>query len=148
MQHRNKPRRTRGSGSIVRRPTRSGAVILWGKFFVHGEQRWVKLGLERQPGSKVGLTKAQAEAELRRAFEAASCERPLHERLDISEASTRYLDRLEALGRKKSTLQDYRSTLRVHLAPFFGGRSVDRVDAQLVEAFIAAKQREGKAAKS
>jgi integrase len=148
MHQQRKPRRARGTGSIVRRRQRSGAVILWGKFTVHGEQRWVKLGLERQPGSKFGLTKAQAEAELRRAFEAASLEQPIQERLDIKEAGERYIDRLESLGRKHTTISDYRSTLRVHLVPFFVGRSLERIDVHLVEAFIATKQRERKAPKS
>jgi integrase len=148
MHEQRKPRRARGTGSIVERRQRSGAVTLYGKFEVHGEQRWIKLGLEREPGSKLGLTKAQAEAELRRAFEAASLEQPIRERLDIKEAGERYIDRLESLGRKKTTISDYRSTLRVHLVPFFEGRSLDRIDVRLVEAFITAKQREGKAPKS
>jgi integrase len=148
MHKQRKPRRARGTGSIVRRRQRSGAVALLGKFSVYGEQRWVKLGIERQPGSKLGLTKAQAEAELRRAFEAASLEQPIRERLAIKEAGERYIDRLESLGRKKTTISDYRSTLRVHLVPFFEGRSLDRVDVHHVEAFISAKQREGKAPKS
>ena len=148
MPEQRRPRRARGTGSIVRRRQRSGAVVLWGKFTVHGEQRWVRLGVERHPGSKLGLTKSQAEAELRRAFEAASLEQPLNERLEIGEAGERYVDRLESLGRKKTTISDYRSTLRVHLVPFFAGGSLDRIDVQLVEAFIAAKQREGKAPKS
>ena len=148
MHKQSKPRRARGTGSIVRRRQRSGAVILWGKFTVHGVQRWVKLGLDRQSGPKLGLTKSQAEAALRRAFEAASLEQAVHERLEIPEAGERYIDRLESLGRKKTTIADYRSTLRVHLVPFFGGRSLDRIDVRLVEAFIAAKQREGKAPKS
>ena len=148
MPEQRKPRRARGTGSIIRRRQASGAVVLWGKFTAHGEQRWVRLGIERQPGSKLGLTKSQAEAELRREFEKASLEQPRHERLEIAEAGERYIDRLEGLGRKKTTIADYRSTLRVHLVPFFGGRSLDRIDVQLVEAFITAKQREGKAPKS
>ena len=148
MHQQRKPRRARGTGSIVRRRQRSGAVILWGKFSVHGERRWIRLGLERQPGSKLGLTKAQAESGFARAFEAASLAQPIRERLDIKEAGERYVDRLESLGRKKTTISDYRSTLRVHLVPFFGGRSLDGIDVHLVEAFIAAKQRECRAPKS
>src|SRR5262249_19597571 len=59
-----------------------------------------------------------------------------------------YIDRLEGLGRKKTTLADYRSTLRVHVIPFFEGRSLDSINVELVESFISAKQREGKAPKS
>jgi integrase len=148
MPEQRRPRRARGTGSIVRRRQASGAVVLWGKFSVHGERRWVRLGLERQAGSKLGLTKTQAEAGLRREFEKASLEQPRHERLEIGEAGERYIDRLEGLGRKRTTIADYRSTLRVHFVPFFGGRALDQIGIQLVEAFIIAKQREGKAAKS
>jgi integrase len=148
MPEQRRPRRARGTGSIIRRRQSSGAVVLWGKFSVHGERRWVRLGVERQPGSKLGLTRPQAEGQLRREFEKASLEQPRYERLEIREVGERYIDRLEGLGRKRTTIADYRSTLRVHLVPFFGGRSLEQVDVQLVEAFITAKQREGKAPKS
>jgi integrase len=148
MPEQGRPRRARGTGSIIRRRQASGAVVLWGKFSVNAEQRWVRLGVERQPGSKLGLTRTQAEAALRREFEKAALEPLRHERVDIAEAGQRYIDRLEALGRKRTTIADYRSTLRVHLIPFFGGRSLDSVTVELVEAFVTAKQREGKATKS
>jgi integrase len=148
MPEQRRPRRARGTGSIIRRRQASGAVVLWGKFTAHGEQRWVRLGIEREPGSKLGLTKAQAEAQLRREMERAQLEPPIRERLGIAEAGSRYIDRLEGLGRKKTTLGDYRSTLGVHLVPFFDGRSLDSINVELVEAFISTKQREGKATKS
>src|SRR5690349_1562759 len=81
MQKASKQRRASGTGSIVRRRTSAGRVVLWGKFRAGGNQRWVRLGLERQPGSKLGLTRSQAEAMLRRAIEAALIERPLEESL-------------------------------------------------------------------
>ena len=43
---------------------------------------------------------------------------------------------------------DYESTLRIHLAPFFGGRTLDRIRPRDVEAFIAAEARAGRATKS
>jgi integrase len=67
---------------------------------------------------------------------------------DIETAGERYIAQRRALGRKKSTLEDYESTLRVHLAPFFGRRSLGEIDVSLVEAFIFAKLAEGKAPKS
>ena len=45
------------------------------------------------------------------------------------------------LGRKKSTLEDYESSLRVHLVPFFGERPLGEIDVAMVEAFIYAKTR-------
>jgi integrase len=148
MPEQRRPRRARGTGSIVRRRQASGAVVLWGKFTAHGERRWVRLGIERQPGSKLGLTRTQAEAELRREFEKASSS-PLA--MSGSRSARQGRDTsigLEGLGRKKTTISDYRSTLRVHLVPFFGSRSLDGIGVELVEAFISAKQKEGKASKS
>ena len=53
-----------------------------------------------------------------------------------------------ALGRKKSTLEDYESTLRVHLVPFFGRRTLEEIDIPLVEAFVYEELSAGRAPKS
>jgi integrase len=66
----------------------------------------------------------------------------------VNDAGTLLIDHLEALGRKPSTIGEYRSYLRVHLGPFFGNVVLDRIAPSHVEAFIAAKRREGKATKS
>jgi integrase len=63
--------------------------------------------------------------------------------LTLEELAPRFLAHKEALGLRQSTLRDYEGHLRVHLIPFFGGRSVDAVTAVEVEAFIRAKLREG-----
>ena len=49
------------------------------------------------------------------------------------EAGERLLDHLGALGRKRSTLGEYESFLRVHLAPFFGESRLERIGARRVE---------------
>ncbi|MBA3844868.1 MAG: site-specific integrase, partial [Actinobacteria bacterium] len=66
----------------------------------------------------------------------------------MAEAGSRYITHKQAVGLKRSTLQDYESYLRVHLAPFFGERPLDSIDLELVEEFIAAKRQQGKATKS
>ena len=71
-----------------------------------------------------------------------------HERIDVAAAGRHFIAQRRALGRKKSTLEDYESTLRIHLTPFFGDRSLGEIDVPLVEAFIYAKLEEGKAPKS
>jgi site-specific recombinase XerD len=38
--------------------------------------------------------------------------------------------------------------LRRHLAPFFAGRSLDRIDAQLVAEYLVAKRRDGLSSKT
>src|SRR5437763_13155218 len=135
MQTAFKQRRPRGTGHLKLRRDRAGRPTYYGKFTVRGRQVMHALGPARQPGSSYGLTKAQAEAALRRAIEKERAAPPVAERLEVGEAGRRYLLHLETLGRKRTTLLDYESSLRVHLAPFFAGRSLDRIDVNLVEAF-------------
>ena len=66
----------------------------------------------------------------------------------LEEAGYHYIANRRALGRKRSTLEDYESTLRVHLAPFFGDVHLTEIDLPIVEAFIYSKLDEGKAPKS
>jgi integrase len=149
MQQRSNQRRPRGSGSLKVRRDRAGRLTYYAKYRAPGGRQIMrKIGPARQPGSSVGLTKSQAEAALRRAIEAERAAPPVAERLEVGEAGRRYLLHLGTLGRKKSTMSDYESTLRVHLTPFFAGRSLERVDVDLIEAFIQTKLREGRAPKS
>src|SRR5712691_3651399 len=93
---------------------------------------------------------AEAQAETARGEAIARSRPPFAspEPLDIEKAGQRYIAQRRALGRKKSTLEDYESTLRVHLVPFFGGRTLAEIDGATVEALIFAKLEEGKAPKS
>ena len=68
--------------------------------------------------------------------------------VDLEAAGRHYLAQRRALGRKKSTLEDYEGFLRVHLVPFFGDRPLDEIDARLVEEFLYTKLDEGRAPKS
>jgi integrase len=106
------------------------------------------LGLVRAPGSNEGLTRDQAEAALALAMRTAASPAIGGCAIGVAEAGSRYLVNREAYGLKRSTLLDYESYLRVHLAPFFGGRLLEQIEIEDVEAFIAAKRDEGKAAKS
>lgn len=105
------------------------------------------LGPKRVAGTRDGLTKSQAERELRRRVDELVAAQP-RERLTVEDAGRRYLDHLAALGRKRSTLMDYESTLRVHLAPFFADRPLAKIAPGDIERFLAAKAREGCAPKS
>jgi integrase len=141
-------RRPRGTGHLIVRTDAAGREAWFGKWR-HGDRQVMrKLGGKRAPGSKIGLTRVQAEAELRRQIEATRHERQVVERVDVGEAGKRLLLHLETRGLKRSTLMDYESTLRVHLAPFFSGRSLDKIDARLVESFITSKLAQGRAPKS
>ncbi|MGC1813532.1 MAG: hypothetical protein WA696_05280 [Solirubrobacterales bacterium] len=52
---------------------------------------------------------------------------PLQREFTVREAGERLIDHLDALGRKRSTLGDYESFLRVHLAPYFGETVLERI---------------------
>src|SRR5438552_356536 len=59
-------RRPQGTGSLLLRRDRLGRETWYGKWRAGGQQRMQRLGPRRQPGETVGLTRRQAEAELRR----------------------------------------------------------------------------------
>src|SRR3954451_12993551 len=140
-------RRSYGTGSLFIRRDAAGRETWYGQW--RAGTRFIKrrVGPRREAGTSNGLTKAQAERELRRKIdsERASASR---ERVTIAEAGERYIDHLTALGRKRATLMDYKSTLRVHLVPFFGARALDRIGARDIEAFITFEARAGRATKS
>jgi integrase len=105
------------------------------------------LGPARLPGTKEGLTDAQAERELRRLMASDTPVSP-HERVNVGEAGERLLRHLAGVGRKSSTLSDYESMLRVHLAPHFGSKALGRIRPPDVDAYIAAKARVGQSPKT
>jgi integrase len=106
-----------------------------------------KLGRRREPGSTVGLTRTQAEAELRRLIAETNGVVP-QERLSLEQVAARFLVRKEKMALRRLTLNDYEGILRVHLLPFFGGRSLERVSAVEVESYISVKLREGRSRKT
>ena len=55
---------------------------------------------------------------------------------------------LTTLGRRRSTLGDYDSYLRIHLQPFFGNLPLEKIARTDVEEFVAEKLADGHAPKS
>jgi site-specific recombinase XerD len=95
------------------------------------------------------MTKAGAERALQKLIESELRVVPVSERVDLQTAGERYLVHLEqVMKRKPSTIQDYEIMLRKHLVPFFAGRSLQRIDTQLVAEYLIAKQREGLSSKT
>lgn len=141
MQSQNSSRRAYGSGSLIEY---RGAW--YGKWRVDGAQVKRKLGAIRSAANREGLTRPQAERKLREKMAEVRSVAP-RERLTIGEAGERYIRHLEVLGRKPSTLGDYRSYLRVHLAPGFT-KPIARVTRADVEAFMQRQARSGLAPKS
>jgi Phage integrase family len=138
-------RRSYGTGSIY---VKAGSW--YGRWWVGDRRVKRKLGPVRQPGSRDGLTKAQAERELRRRMESEPLSAPTGGRLTLTEAGERLIliDYLEALGRKPTTIGVYKSLLRTHLATHFRDRPLDRVRPEDVEGLIARMRRGGAGAKT
>ena len=141
-------RRSYGSGSLYVKTDSAGAETWYGQWRVRDRQVKRRLGPKRRAGTRDGLTRAQAEAELRRRIAEDVPPPPSELRVTVGEAGQRLLQHLGTLGRKRSTLMDYESYLRVHLAPFFGDRPLDAIDSGDIEAFIAERVDAGKAPKS
>lgn len=140
-------RRSYGAGSLFVRADANGKESWYGRWYTAGKQLQRRIGAKRLPGTRTGLTRAQAERELARRIE---LERPaVRSGLTIQSAGQRYLDHLElVLERKPTTLGDYRSMMRRHVEPFFGTRALERIDADQIRAFLAAKKAEGLATKT
>jgi integrase len=143
---RRKTRRAPGAGHLFVRMSKAGAETWYAKFYADGQQIKRKIGPKRAPGSDRGLTRADAERALRRIAEQTRA--PVSERVTVELAGERLAADREAMGRKASTVEHIESAVRVHIGPFFQGRSLERVEPADIEAFMAAKRREGLATKS
>jgi hypothetical protein len=116
-------RRSYGSGSLWPEKRKKGEV--WYASWWAGPVRVKrKIGPKRGPGSSDGLTRAEAERELRRRVERdVVVARPA--RRTLKQAGEEYIDHLETvMERKRTTIQDYQGYLRGHLAPYFGDRKI------------------------
>jgi integrase len=139
--------RPRGTGSLYTRRDKAGRETWYAKFYVGDRRVKRKIGLRRVPGEAQGLTKPQAERKLRGLMDSVTpSER--HERATLEVAGQRLVENRRALGRKPATIEAYETALRVHLVPFFVGRSLETIDPPMIRAFIGAKASEGLRPKS
>jgi len=132
-----KTRRLYGSGSLL---VHRGSW--YGQWRAGGRQVKRKIGAMRSPENRTGLTRPQAERELRRLMEEVR-PAPSAGRLTVADAGERLLLHLDANGRKPTTLATYRSQFKTHLVPHLGAVAVDRVTPEQVEALIAAMRQSG-----
>lgn len=136
-------RRAYGTGSVTQR-----GESWYGRWRVNGQQVQRKLGPVRPPGSRLGLTKTQAEAKLRKLIGEVSHVAP-DQRVTFAEIGATYLHHVEfVMERKRSTVQDYRIMLDRHLGPHFAAKPIDRITADDIAAYMARKAREGLATKT
>jgi integrase len=141
-------RRSYGSGRLFERADAAGRVSWYGSWWVGGTRVKRKIGVKRSPGSADGLTRAQAEKELRKRIERDVIVSGAARRT-LEEAGDTYVDHLEhVMERKRSTIQDYRGHLRRHLVPFFGDRPIDRIDPAQVAQYLKRKRSDGLSSKT
>jgi hypothetical protein len=108
----------------------------YGQWRVRNRTITRKLGPIRKPGSRDGLTRKMAEARLRKLMAEVTVT-PLFERMTIEEAGERLIQQLVIKGRKASTTVGYESYLRVHVAPFFGEKSIGDITKEDIDEFVA-----------
>ena len=142
MQTKPTPRRGYGSGSLTVKTDAVGTESWYGLWYSGGKRVKRRLGAKRSRGSHDGLTRPQAEARLRELIGETTVQ-ATGERLTIAEVARRYLFAAERMRRKPSTLENIESEVRVHLAPFFGDRSLDRITPEDVADLIASSRAPG-----
>jgi integrase len=131
-------RRSYGTGSLYTRTDSAGRVMWYGRWWSGGSQFKRRIGTVRIEGSRDGLTRTQAEKELRKLQGSTERRAPVGERLCLEELGERYVRDLERLGRKRSTLIAVRSALSKRLVPFppFGEKPLDSYTDKDVQAFV------------
>lgn len=138
-----KPRRAYGTGSLYPVAGSGGRETWYGRWYVGRRRVQRRIGPKRQLGDKVGLTKAEAEAELRRIRLATEEAPPPEMTVMVDEAAQHLMRHLEAIDRKPSTLATYRSLFKNHLQ--WGAEDVplERFKRRDVEALDREMRRKG-----
>jgi integrase len=139
---------TATNGKHGRRAYGTGTLRVVGRSWIaswygpDGRRIQRKVGPARTEARADGLTKAQAERVLRRMREIESPRAaPDGQRMTMEEAGQEFCQRLELKGRRKSHRLTVASDLRNHIAPFFVGKTLDRIRPEDIERYAAAKGR-------
>jgi integrase len=140
-----RPRRPRGTGALIARKDSAGRETWYGKWWVGSSQVKRRIGPKRTPSLRDGLTRSQAEAELRKLIGSVQVAQARRERMTVAEAGELLIASATTRGLKRSTVMSYETICRVHLSPFFGSRPLDRIARRDVESLGAQMIRKGKA---
>jgi integrase len=141
-------RRPRGTGSLFVKRDSAGRETWYGKWRVGTTQVKRRVGLKRIPSTREGLTRTQAESELRRLMGTVSGVVRASDRVTVEDVGRLLVARRRAQGRKKATLESYESVIRVHLSPFFAGHTLDKIGRRELEVFVAEMHRAGRSPKT
>lgn len=115
-------RRSPGTGSLFIARDLAGRETYYGKWRVGSEQIKRRIGPKRNPATREGLTRTQAEAELRRLMSTLQQTSTLGGHTTVAEGGALLIESITTKGRKRATIQTYESHIHVHLAPFFGAQ--------------------------
>jgi integrase len=143
-----KSRRSYSSGSLYVHQDAAGSETWYGRWYKNGERIKRRIGPKRKPGTREGLTKPQAEQQLR---ELMATELPTTaggDRLTLADAGAKYRAHLQAKGLKRSTLTAAESVFRVWLDPQLGDRALDQIKPEDVEDLMRTMAAEQVSAKS
>lgn len=141
-------RRSYGTGSLIVRADSAGRETWYGKWYANGRRVKRVIGRKRAEGSRDGLTRAQAEAELRRLMVEVQVVAPVGHSLTVAAAGERYRRHLKRAGRKRSTIVAVESALRVHLVSFFTDKALDAIRHEDVVDLVAVLEGKGLSPKS
>jgi integrase len=141
-------RRPRGTGALFVVRDGGGRETWYGKWRVGSTQVKRRIGPKRAVATRDGLTRTQAEAELRRLIGAIDELAIATHRATVAEGGGLVLARARARGRKKSTVMSYESVVRVHLVPFFGEKPLQQIGRREIEAFARQMTRSGRSVKT
>jgi integrase len=141
-------RRPRGTGSLFVKRDSAGRETWYGKWRVGTAQLKRRVGPKRIPSTREGLTRTQAEAELRRLIGSVDQVSLSRERVTVEQVGGLLIESLRAKGRKRATIETYGSALRIQLVPFFGTRTLDRIGRREIEAFMAHMRKTGRSPKT
>jgi integrase len=136
-------KRKYGTGSLF---VKDGSWV--GQWRVDGRQVKRTVGPVKRNGSRTGMSRTQAEKALRELMVSTLPVPVKSERATVRRAGDELIAKLEAKGRKKATIDGYRSVLTNHLEAFFKTKPLDTIQYKDVERLIAHLIREGKSVKT
>jgi integrase len=145
--------RARGTGSLKERTDASGRRTWYGVWRdASGRQYQRVLGPVRVKGSPVGLSKTEANEELRKRISAGrhadARVTPQSLPLTVESVGGLIMERQRLAGRRPATIRAFEVNVRVHLAPFFGSRGLAEITRADVDALMSSMLAQGKSAKT
>jgi integrase len=128
-----KPRRAHGTGSLYPVVGSGGRETWYGRWYIGRKRVQRRIGPKRRRGDTAGLTKSEAETELRRMRLASEEAPPPETTVTVEEAAEHLMRHLKAINRRHSTLATYGSLFRSHLQWSAEGVDLERFTRRDVE---------------